>query len=380
MKALVLSLITLVLFNCKQVEIPKTPNDLLMLNIKKTSHEGQWESLNTNSWRISQTTTIGGKIVSDMDIIHSYKFPAYNRIDKSINGELISIEYHSPDKNMIVSNNEGKKGYTNIPKKSIYKNPVFGLLDEVENLVLNDTLVGFESLYKLTNIKNKNIYLFDKIHFLLISKETQTNYGRQTESFQDYKQVGDYLFPTKVTRSIPKSGYFQEDIICDIKVNPILDDDTFTIDDSDRKILVGNTIPSFNFENLDIEGEYITNKSLKGKTVLLDFWATWCGPCIKEIPNIEKLYKKFNDKGFEVLSISFDTKEELVKNFRNTKYSLPWKNTILTKSFKDPQSILMEVSALPKVILINPEGKIIATDEDAKGKQLETFLNNLYTK
>ncbi|NAS29903.1 redoxin family protein [Flavobacteriaceae bacterium R38] len=380
MKTLIFALIAIVFFNCKRIETPQTPEDLIQLSIEKTSNGDKWQLINTRSWNVSQTTTISGNIVNTTDMAYTSKFPGYERIDSSIEGALNNTQYFSPDKNTIVNYNGSNKGYTNIPEKTIYKTPVFELLNNTQDLILTDTLIGFENVYKLTNVENNNVYLFDKTRFLLISKETQTNYGRQIESFQDYEQINGYMFPTKVTRSIPESAYLQEEIVCDIKINPALDENTFIVDESDRKIMVGNTIPDFNFENIDYEEDRITNESLRGKTVLLDFWATWCGPCIKEIPNIETLYKKYKNKNFEVVSVSLDKDKRLVENFRNNQSPLAWKNTILTKGFKDGQAINMEVSALPKVILINPEGKIIAVDEEAKGEQLETLLANIYSK
>ena len=71
-----------------------------------------------------------------------------------------------------------------------------------------------------------------------------------------------------------------------------------------------------------------------GKVFLLDFWATWCIPCVAEIPNFQKVYKNFKDKGFEIISVSFDSNLGIINQFRKKKYSMPWFNTIVPEKQK----------------------------------------------
>ena len=380
MKLLLYSLLIVFLSNCTKTTVPKTAEDLLYLSLEATSDNTSWDSYLSNSSQIVRTTEVGGNIVDKVNLVQFFQHSGYERMDTYRNGKLYSSQFHTPVKHILIGYNGDKKGYTDIPEKKVYKSPVLELLNNKQNLVLSDTLLGFENVFKLTDTVNHNTYLFNKTNFFLISKKTQTGYGAQTETFEVYKTINGYTIPTRIKRSIPESAYVQEDIISDVKINKLLSEQTFFIDESDRKILTGKQIPDFNFKNLDNANEVITPKKLKGKTVLIDFWATWCSPCIKEIPNIEKLYDKYKDKNFEVVSVSLDNNERLVAQFRENRFDLPWINAILTKGFKDEQAINMEVSALPKVILIDTEGKIIATDEEAKGELLEKLLTAIYTE
>ncbi|PQJ79863.1 TlpA family protein disulfide reductase [Polaribacter porphyrae] len=378
MKKIVIICLTIFAYGCNNNEIPKNATELLALNIEKTSNGDQWNNVNLTVKELKRVTKISGNLVADIDYKQYYKFPYHQRNDLFNKGKLSSTEFYSPEKNIIINYNENSKGFTDIASKPIYKSPVFELKNDVKNLVLSDTLIGFENFYKLTDTVNHSVYLFNKVNTLLVSKETKTGYGWQTETFEDYENIDGYMIAKKITRSIPESAYLREDVISKIEINKNVADNTFHIDDSDRRIVLNKEIPDFNFQDFDNSNLTITKESLKGKTVLLDFWATWCGPCVKEIPNIEILHNKYKDKGFEVVSISLDKNDELVKSFRKNRYSLPWKNTILTEGFKASQAIKMEVSSLPKVILFDKEGKIIAIDEDAKAEKLEAKLNAVF--
>ena len=72
-----------------------------------------------------------------------------------------------------------------------------------------------------------------------------------------------------------------------------------------------------------LDGREVDTAKLKGKVILIDFWATWCMPCLMEIPHIREAYEKYHDKGFEVLSISTDEDKEALKNFVASK-KIPW--------------------------------------------------------
>ena len=115
-----------------------------------------------------------------------------------------------------------------------------------------------------------------------------------------------------------------------------------------------------------------------GKTVLIDFWATWCGPCRGEIPNVKKLYAYYHEKGFEIIGISSDRDVETLKKFIE-KEEMPWKQMMRDKALvADGQTMgsYYGVTGIPTMILIGPDGKVITIN--ARGQALEKALAELY--
>ena len=125
-----------------------------------------------------------------------------------------------------------------------------------------------------------------------------------------------------------------------------------------------------------LDGQPFDPASLTGKVVLVDFWATWCGPCIAEIPNILAQYDKYHDQGFEVVGISLDQDREALESFVADK-GIPW--PILHE--KDgggghPMATFYGISGIPQLILIGRDGNVVTLN--ARGKQLEQRLAELF--
>ncbi len=139
-------------------------------------------------------------------------------------------------------------------------------------------------------------------------------------------------------------------------------------------ISVGKEIPDFAVKNLET-GETISKESLKGKYVLMDFWATWCAPCVSEMPAMHQAYQHFKDKNFVILSLSFDRKVDDVYNFRKGQWKMPWLHTFLDNSIREQIAQKFEVSGIPKPILVSPEGVILAMEADLRGANLEKTLS-----
>jgi len=121
-------------------------------------------------------------------------------------------------------------------------------------------------------------------------------------------------------------------------------------------------------------GDTIRLSSLKGKVVLLDFWASWCGPCRVANKGLVKLYDKFQKKGFEIYSVSLDEqKEAWVKAIKKDKIN--WLQVIDAGGWETPTASKWRVSALPTSYLIDKEGRMIAMD--LEGKDLEKALKDM---
>ena len=141
---------------------------------------------------------------------------------------------------------------------------------------------------------------------------------------------------------------------------------------------VGSQAPDFELSSP--KGKTIKLSKLKGKMVLIDFWAQWCGPCRRENPNVVQVYEKYrkekfkDGKGFEIISISLDRDEQKWIEAIDAD-CLVWKNHAWDKEGK--VSSLYSVTSIPKAFLIDGSGKIVATGDDLRGMQLHLTLDNL---
>lgn len=123
-------------------------------------------------------------------------------------------------------------------------------------------------------------------------------------------------------------------------------------------------------------GDMMSLSDLRGNVVLLDFWASWCGPCRRENPNVVALYEKYKDKGFTVMSVSLDKdKDKWLKAIEND--NLTWPNHVSDLKFWQSKAAkLYGVSGIPFTVLIDQEGKIIRTK--LRGPQLEEELSRIF--
>ncbi len=138
-------------------------------------------------------------------------------------------------------------------------------------------------------------------------------------------------------------------------------------------VSVGAVAPDINLQTPD--GKTVALSSLRGKVVMIDFWASWCGPCRRENPNVVKLYNKYKDKGFEIYGVSLDrNKEDWVKAIADDK--LTWTHVSDLKFWESEAAALYKVEAIPATFLLDKDGKIIA--KNLRGEQLEAFLNKLF--
>jgi len=137
--------------------------------------------------------------------------------------------------------------------------------------------------------------------------------------------------------------------------------------------LKGTTIgyPALDFTLADVNGKNVSLSSYKGKYVLVDFWASWCGPCRKENPAVVAAYQKYKDKGFDILGVSMDdNKDKWLAAI--AKDNLTWTHVSDLKGWQNAVGKMYSVSSIPFNLLLDKEGKILA--KGLRGADLEAKL------
>lgn len=141
----------------------------------------------------------------------------------------------------------------------------------------------------------------------------------------------------------------------------------------------GTTIgyPALNFSQPDVNGKEVSLKSYRGKYVLVDFWASWCGPCRRENPSVVAAYQKYKDKGFDVLGVSLDdNKDKWLAAIQ--KDNLTWTHVSDLKGWQNAAGKMYGVQSIPFNLLLDKDGKILA--KALRGADLEAKLAELLDK
>jgi len=154
-----------------------------------------------------------------------------------------------------------------------------------------------------------------------------------------------------------------------------MDDSAESDNSMTQQVVVGAELPQFELVTLDDPESVYSREDLDGAVYLLDFWATWCLPCIAELPNLHAAYDTFKDRGFEILSVAMGDRRDEIERLRSTQHPMPWLHAF--EPLDSDAARIFELFGVPKVILVDSTHTIVAMDEDVKGDKLHQELERL---
>lgn len=238
-----------------------------------------------------------------------------------------------------------------------------------KQFILNDRLAIAENA---NNITEKDKLLAEDFPKLFLEKQKRIGafIQKYPSSLVSAYKFEEFAGDEDINLQIVEPVY---NILSDeIKKMPIVDAVAKRIDIAKNTAIGKDAI---DFIQTDTSGNIVNLFSYKGKYVLLDFWAGWCAPCRAESPMLVKLYNKWKDKGFQIISVSLDgEREQWTKAIIKDK--MTWTNVSDLKIFDNAVSKLYGIASIPQNILINPEGKIIG--KNLTGSALENLFSNIF--
>jgi len=140
-------------------------------------------------------------------------------------------------------------------------------------------------------------------------------------------------------------------------------------------LVVGAKFPGF--DDKDVTGKPLSLGSYKGKVVLVDFWATWCGPCVAELPNVIATYQKYHDKGFDIVGVSLDEDQPALERFLKEN-NITWQQFYDGKKWDNKLAVKYGVNVTPTDYLLDGDGKIIGMN--LRGPALEAAVAEALAK
>jgi thiol-disulfide isomerase/thioredoxin len=263
-----------------------------------------------------------------------------------------------------------------------------GTVDSLQNLKVTGSKVQDESdAYdrSLKDLSSQEMPLYQK--YGKVSKEEQVALEQKLEVLRGQKRerANQYIashpksaFSVSLVADRAAMGSYQNVADAFSKLDPVAQKSEEGKRISERLVVLKRSAigePMLNFTQNDAEGKPVKFADFKGKYVLVDFWASWCGPCRAENPNVLKAYNLYKDKNFTVLGVSLDDKGENWKKAIKDD-AMPWTQVSDLKGWNNEVSTYYGIRGIPSTLLIDPNGKIIA--KDLRGEILNKKLEELF--
>lgn len=124
------------------------------------------------------------------------------------------------------------------------------------------------------------------------------------------------------------------------------------------------------FDGVDLDGRRWTWKAMRGQVVLIDFWATWCGPCVGELPHLREAYDAYHDRGFEIVGVSLDGPDRKRFEQECSEREIVWPQIYDGEIWETELARTFSISGIPTPVLLGREGRVAAMNEDARGEKL----------
>ena len=147
---------------------------------------------------------------------------------------------------------------------------------------------------------------------------------------------------------------------------------------ADRRVQPGRPLPDFAYPSLADSTVAIAAADLRGSTVLLDFWGTWCSPCVAGLPRLTDLYERYRADGFEIVSVAINDTPESVGAFRAERFPMPWQHAVHPEGGTVEAGKDLEFSAVPAYILVDPDG-VVLLDETSLDELEATLVERFGT-